>query len=137
MKIVGFIVFSAVDEYLGETDGDPDAAAIALQKAGYTVARLPERLRPRISIPGDDFMEAMIDAGVITDEENILFTRGRYDPAVPLPERMDGVLRTIDREMEGIVEPFGGWVEACGFEPHDYVPEFDSLFVMPNRPETR
>jgi hypothetical protein len=52
--IMGWIAFS------GDLDPDPDAAAAALRKAGFSVTRLPARFRPRLAHPRDDFLQAVI-----------------------------------------------------------------------------
>jgi hypothetical protein len=55
MRIMGWIAFAgAVDE------SDPDAAEIALRRAGFTVMRLPAKFRRQLAHPDDDFIIAMI-----------------------------------------------------------------------------
>jgi hypothetical protein len=102
IKIIGHIVFC------GDLAPDPDAAAIALQKAGYTVARMPERLRPPLCHPEDYFMQAVIDGGTISDEDKVV----------------DAAMDEINR----IVDGYGGTCMECGAEPPDYMPSFDGLF---------
>jgi hypothetical protein len=101
VRVVGHIVFG------GELAPDPDGAVIALQKAGYTVARMPERFRPHVYHPEDYFMLAVI-GGTISDEDKVA-------GAV-----MDEINRIVDR--------YGGLCHECGAEPPDYVPSFDELF---------
>lgn len=105
VRIVGHIVFSDGDPDLS----DPDAAEFALRRAGYMVARLPDRLRHRIKIPGDDFMQAFMDA-VITDEWKVTCA--------------------IMDELNAIVHGYGGVCMECGAEPPDYEPAFDELFEL-------
>jgi len=96
MKIVGHVVFSRA---LDGSFPDPDGAAVALEGAGYVVARYPEHSRYRLAIAGDDFLEAMLDVGEIVADRD-----------------------TIDREISDIVRGFGGWTEECDYEPADYEP---------------
>jgi hypothetical protein len=94
MQITALVTFSG---YLipgdHESDSDPDAAAIALRKAGYTVARLPERLRLRLTFPGDDFMWVAA-CGVITEDWKVV----------------DAVMNQI----QSIVDEFGGLCDKGG-----------------------
>jgi hypothetical protein len=59
VRIVGGVVFS------GELDPDPDAAEIALRRAGFTVARPSAldqfRIALHATVAGDDFIEAYVD----------------------------------------------------------------------------
>jgi hypothetical protein len=106
MKIVGHIVFS------GDLDDppDPDAAEIELRKAGYTIARMPERFRPLLYHPLDYFVQAIAE-GVVSDE--------------------DKVVRAVMDEINHIVNGHGGNCMEGGFEAPDYDPssEFDLLFA--------
>jgi hypothetical protein len=108
VRIVGHIAFC------GDLDDapDPDAAEIELRRAGYAVARLPDRLQKRIRIPGDDFMQAFTDVAGAVDEMEIA-----------------GVIMD---ELNEIVDRYGGACYECGPEPADYEPAFDDLFeAMP------
>jgi len=110
-RIVGHIVFA------GNLDDppDPDAAEIALRRAGYAVARLPDRLRKRIRFPGDDFMQACTD---------VTTTAGVADELTSI----------IMDEINQIVDEYGGTCMECGVEPPDYEPAFDNLFEVLRRP---
>jgi hypothetical protein len=99
--IVGHIVFS------GDLSPNPDAAAVALRKAGFTVARMPERFRPRLYHPSDDFMQATI-GGLISDEYK--------------------VARAVRDEIDAIVDGFGGTCDRCDICPPDHALSFDELF---------
>jgi hypothetical protein len=103
VKIVTGVVFD------GESDPDPDAAEIALRRAGFTVARPSTsdqfRIALHAAVAGDDFIEVCID--------------------VPSDTTIDAVVDKIDR----IVNEYGGEVWECGAEPLDYRPTFDSLFA--------
>ena len=63
LQIVGHVVFS------GELDPDPDAAEIDLRFAGYTVATMPDRLRPLLYDPQDYFLKAYVDVSIDVDNE--------------------------------------------------------------------
>jgi hypothetical protein len=103
VKIVGGVVFD------GESDPDPDAAAIALRRAGFTVARPSAldqfRIALHATVAGDDFIEVYID---VTSNTTI-----------------DAVVDRIDK----IVNRYGGECWECGVEPLDYRPTFDNLFA--------
>jgi hypothetical protein len=99
--IVGHIVFS------GDLSPNPDAAAIALRKAGYTVARMPERFRPRLYHPSDDFMLAST-GGLVSDEYK--------------------VARAVIDEINAIVDGFGGTCDRCDIDPPAHALSFDELF---------
>jgi hypothetical protein len=114
VRVVGHIVFS------GDLDipPDPDAAEIALRRAGYTVVRLPERLQSRVAVPGDDFVWAYVNVA-IADQESLA----------------DAIVGVIMDEINGIVDGHGGTCMECGAEPPDYEPasEFDAMFEVPPR----
>jgi FAD/FMN-containing dehydrogenase len=109
-RIVGHVVFG------GELDPDPVAAEIDLRSAGYTVARMPDRLRPFLYHPQDDFLKAYIDVTVDVDD------------------RMQTASR-VDAEIQKIVNQYGGDCMECGAEPADYRPEseFDIMFKEERR----
>jgi hypothetical protein len=85
---------------------DSDGAARALERAGFTVARLPVKYRRRMAVPDDDFIEAII-------------TRRNDD---------DGEMETMWEEVDALVGPYGG---QCTESPHvigfNYEP-FKELF---------
>jgi hypothetical protein len=97
-KIMGSIVFS------GDLDPNPDAAADALQCAGFAITRLPEKLRPLLDHPQDDFFEAVIELSY--DEE---------------------VLDAIYSEIEATVHVHGGMCRSIGPVETDYIP-FSDIF---------
>jgi hypothetical protein len=103
VKIVAGVVFD------GESDPDPDAAEIALRRAGFTVARPSAldqfRIAQQATVAGDDFIEAYID--------------------VPSDTSIDAVMDKIDK----IVNKYGGECWECGVELLDYRPTFDNLFA--------
>jgi hypothetical protein len=88
---------------------DPDAAEVALRRAGFTVARPSAldqfRIAQRATVAGDDFIEAYVVA--------------TSDTAI------DAVMDKIDK----VVHEFGGDCWECGVEPLDYRSTFDSLFA--------
>jgi hypothetical protein len=102
VKIVVGVVFD------GELDPDPDAAEIALRRAGFTVARPSAldqfRIALHAAVAGDDFIEAYID---VTGDTTI-----------------DAVMDKINK----IVEKYGGECWECCVEPLNYEPTFDDLF---------
>jgi hypothetical protein len=104
VKIVAGVVFDGESDHL-----DPDAAEVALRRAGFTVARPSAldqfRIALHIGVAGDDFIEAHID--------------------VPSDTSIDAVMAKIDM----IVEKYGGEVWECGAEPLDYRSTFDNLFA--------
>jgi hypothetical protein len=101
--ILGWIAFS------GDLDPDPDAAAVDLRKAGFTIIRLPARFRPRLYHPRDDFLQAVI-GGTITDEEK--------------------TVGAVMHELNAIVSDYGGDCSECEVLPLDEVPSFDSWFGL-------
>ena len=108
-RMVGHVVFG------GEVDPDPDAAAIDLRLAGFEVARMPDRLRPFVYHPGDDFLKAYKDVTVDVDD------------------RMETASVVMD-DIQKVVEQYGGDCMECGAEPPDYDPEreFDDMFTTDN-----
>jgi hypothetical protein len=102
VKIVGGVVFD------GESDPDPDAAEIALRRAGFTVARPSAldqfRIALHAAVAGDDFIEVYVD--------------------VPSDMTIDVVMDKIDK----VVNKYGGECWECGVEPLNYEPTFDDLF---------
>jgi hypothetical protein len=109
IRVVGHIAFCGTLDI----PPDPDAAELALRRAGYTVARLPDRLRRRIRIPGDDFMQAYLDVAVADEWK---------------------ATSVIMDEINGIVDGYGGECLECGAEPLNYEPAFDDLFEVLRRP---
>jgi hypothetical protein len=105
-RIVGHVVFG------GDVDPDPDAAAIDLRLAGFEVARMPDRLRPFVYHPRDDFLKAYKDVTIDVDD------------------RMQTSSVVMD-DIEKIVDQYGGYCMECGAEPPDYDPEreFDDMFT--------
>jgi len=76
-KTVGTIVFS------GDMNPDPDGCEAALREAGYEVTRMPERFKKLMSVPGDEFLEAMkvIVEPFGADADDF----GEFDPATHIP----------------------------------------------------
>ena len=105
-RIVGHVVFG------GDLDPDPDAAERDLRRVGYTVARMPDRLRPLLYHPQDYFLKAYVDVSIDVDNE----------PKV--------TSATMD-EIQEIVDQYGGSCQECGAEPADFDPEaeFDIMFT--------
>jgi hypothetical protein len=99
-RIAGLIAFSV------ELEPDPDGAAIALRKAGFTITRLPARFW-HLLIPGDDFLYA-VTGGAITDDYKIL--------------------GAVMNEINVIVRDYGGGCSECGFILADCELSFDELF---------
>jgi hypothetical protein len=88
-KTVGTIVFS------GDMNPDPDGCEAALREAGYEVTRMPERFKKLMSVPGDEFLEAM----------------------------KVGTTDAICAELNAIVEPFGADADDFGeFDPATHIP---------------
>ena len=82
-KILAMLAFSGPLE-----ECNPDAAEIALLKAGFTVERLPAKLHSQLVHPLDHFILASIGVGIVTD--------------------VDKVLEAIETEINAIIHPFGG-----------------------------
>jgi hypothetical protein len=101
--------------FCGNLDPDPDAAERDLRRVGYTVARMPDRLRPFLYHPQDDFLKAYIDVTVDVDD------------------RMKTSSVVMD-DIQKIVDEYGGACMECGAEPQDYDPEreFDDMFTTDN-----
>jgi hypothetical protein len=87
---------------------DPDAAAVALCRAGFQVTRMPEKFRSSLAHPQDYFMETAINA---SDCEKIV----------------DAIMDEID----AIVDRYGGLCVECGAIPSHYVP-FEEIFEPRN-----
>jgi hypothetical protein len=105
----GYVAFSCDDnEYL--TSGDPDAAERALRCAGFNVMRLPERFRPQLAYPGDDHM---------------LVTRR-------VEQLSQEVYGRLLKEINAIVEPYGGLLGECGWMNPDN-PPFEEIFAEPRQ----
>jgi hypothetical protein len=83
---------------------DPELAAAELRQAGYEVFLMPEKYSGRLAHPLDDFIEAVID--------------GPDDPKV---------IEAIMREVNAIVDKYGGICMECGLISNGYVP-FADLF---------
>jgi len=99
MKIMATIVFS------GDLNPDPDAAAVALRKAGYEVRRMPEKFRPTLAHPRDDFIEALIESDGSDDK----------------------IVDAIWKEIDTIVDQYGALCPQCGFVAANYIP-FSDVF---------
>jgi len=83
---------------------DPDLAADALRRAGYTVTRLPDRYGGYLWHPLDDFMEAVIVA----------------------PHELEAYGAIMDK-IDAIVGRYGGQCQQCGPLEPDHEP-FADLF---------
>jgi hypothetical protein len=104
VKIVVGVVFDGESDHL-----DPDAAEVALRRAGFTVARPSAldqfRIALHATVAGDDFIEAYID---VTGDTTI-----------------DAVIDKINK----IVNKYSGECWECGVEPSDYRSTFGNLFA--------
>jgi hypothetical protein len=89
-----YVIFS------GEYENDVDGAASELQQAGYEVHRLPEKYRPYLAHPRDDFLE-------------VVFTARDEDVA--------------EEEISAIAAKFGALCDGGGPAGPEYVP-FAELF---------
>ena len=91
-RLVAHICFS------GDCDGpnDPAAAAVALCRHGFEVSLLPEKYRPLLAVPGDDFLEASKNVSAAGDDD------------------VQGLIDGMWAEVERLVIPFGGDVFECG-----------------------
>ena len=98
MRIGGYVAFS------GDLEPDVDGAAIALRRVGFHVTRMPEKFRPLLAHPDDDFIEVAIDG---TDDEK--------------------VIDSIMAEINAIVDRYDGLLDECGPIPSNRVP-FEELF---------
>ena len=85
-----------------EVELDPERAAAELRQAGYDVFRMPDKYSFQLAHPLDDFIEAVID--------------GSDD---------DKVIGAIMKEVDAIVERYGGLCRECGPIGRDYVPFAD------------
>jgi hypothetical protein len=101
-RLVACVAFS------GDLNPNASAAAVALARQGYEVALMPERYRPLLCHPLDDFMEVF--RHVRGDEEAIArATSGMMD------------------EVNAVVDAFGGSCFEAGPAENGYVPEFCGL----------
>jgi hypothetical protein len=96
-KILAMLAFSGPLE-----ECNPDAAEIALLKAGFTVERLPAKLHGQLVHPLDDFILASIGVGIVTD--------------------VNKVLEAVETEINAIIHPFGGLCDDVFIPPDGYVP---------------
>jgi len=87
---------------------DVDAAADGLRKAGYRVYRLPGKYSTLLAHPLDDFIEA--------------HTEG---------DDSDKVIEAIFDEVNGIVDPYGGYCMECSVVERDHVPFVDIFAPEP------
>jgi hypothetical protein len=101
-RLVACVAFS------GDLKPNVSAAAVTLARCGYEVALMPERYRPLLGHPLDDFLEAF--KRVRGNEETIArATSGMMD------------------EVNAIVDGFGGACHECGVAEDGYVAEFCGL----------
>jgi hypothetical protein len=99
MKIGGYVAFAGdLDDF------DPDAAAVALRRAGFDVMRMPATFRSRMEIPQDDFILVCTDG--------------------PETEKFIGA---VMKEIDGIVSDYGGLLDECG-PIASYRAPFEELF---------
>jgi hypothetical protein len=91
-QLMGRVAFS------GDFDPDVDAAARALERAGYQVFRPDEKYRKRYDHPLDDFIEARIEEARVKATED-------EDP-----------MGVVLDEVDAIVRPYGG---LCDASSHD------------------
>jgi hypothetical protein len=103
MKIMATIVFT------GDLDPDPDGAAAALRRAGYQVRRMPEKFRPTLAHPRDDFIEALIDIDIDSDGDKII----------------DAIWKEIDSIVDN--DQYAAMCIQCGFVAANYIP-FSDVF---------
>ena len=96
-KLMAYVAFG------GDCKPDPDTAADELADAGYTVHRLPPN-HPILFHPLDDHFECVIE--------------GTAD---------DRIIDAVMREIDDIVDQYGGMCIGCGPIAADYVP-FGRLF---------
>jgi hypothetical protein len=96
IKVMALAVFSRCDEL------DPDAAADALRKAGYTVQRLPPELSAQM-LDLDEFIEAHIEAPIDGRDDNT-------------------IIDAIWSEVDAIVNRYGGEVAEGGRIGPEHVP---------------
>jgi hypothetical protein len=104
--IQGWIVFS------GDFNPDPDAAAVALRRAGFHVTRMTARLRSRLAHllhPLDDFMLVSI-GGTITDEEK--------------------AVDAVSDELSAIANPYGGECFDCDVYPLNDAPSIETWLEL-------
>ena len=101
-RLVACVAFS------GDLNPNASAAAVALARQGYEVALMPERYRPLLCHPLDDFLEAF--KRVRGNEEAIAkATSGMMD------------------EVNAIVDAFGGDCFESGAIEDDYIADFCGL----------
>jgi len=101
--------------FSGELDPDVVAACVALENAGFAVTRMPERLRPLLCLPNDDFIEAYKDVSM---EEDCCCTRQIEGAILPLDCACSMMMREIDK----IVKDYGGSCPEGGPIDHTHVP---------------
>jgi len=94
---------------------DVDRAALELERAGFQVARLTDKLRATLYHPLDDFLEATIalDAGQETDDEAVDEIQEQVD---------DEAIDDIKEQVRDIVCPYGGDIDGWGWLEPDHVP---------------
>jgi hypothetical protein len=83
----------------GDSEGDPDRAAAKLERAGYTVHRLPDGYRLHLQDLDDDHMEAV----------------------------KGGTIDAIMDEVRSIADEYGGFLVECGPIEPDHVPFYYML----------
>ena len=98
-RLVACVAFS------GDLKPDASAAAVALARQGYEVALMPERYRPLLCHPLDDFLEAFKRV------------RGNEDEAA------SGMMDAVN----AIVDAFGGDCFESGAVEDDYITDFCGL----------
>jgi hypothetical protein len=99
---------TAIVIFTGDLDPDPEAAAEALRKAGYEVAKMPEKFRPLLAHPRDDFFE--VTKPVVCDLKDIMNEADIM---------MDELNKLVDR--------YGAIADDCGPIDVDHIP-FASVF---------
>jgi hypothetical protein len=99
-QVMAYVAFSGYSDYPIDVDG----AAVALQEAGYTVHRLPDKYRKYSQLPLDDHMEVVI-AGRDMDD--------------------------VFDEVQDIVDNFGGDCIECGPIATNYQPFVDLFSDTP------
>ena len=101
-RLVACVAFS------GDLNPNASAAAVALARQGYEVALMPERYRPLLCHPLDDFLEA--------------FKRVRGNEEV-IAKATSGMMD----EVNAIVDAFGGDCFESGAVEDDYIADFCGL----------
>jgi len=96
MMVTGLVSFS------GELDPDVEGAMAELRRHGFGVVRMPEKFRPLLHLPRDDFVEVATTANLSSDDYDKLTAHERK-----IIEEFWGKVRAIADRYGGDADNFG------------------------------